>query len=114
PKDRALGCFAIVALGIRDAEIFLADRDPRVRRAAAMASLARGGPETRTALLDQRAKEQDSVTRDVLGIGLLDGDAGGRMTTLALVDRAESGGPDAPLAPTSLARRADSNDAKVN
>jgi hypothetical protein len=85
----------------------LADADPRVRRAAAMASLARPTTATGRALLGRLASEHDEATRQVLAVGLLGGDADGLLTTTWLVDRAESGGADAALSTYALARRAD-------
>jgi hypothetical protein len=115
PNDRALGGFGLVALGARSLTRVLADRDARVRRAAAMASLAQGDADSRATLLARREREEDPVTRTVLGIGLLDGDSLDQMTTLALVDRAESGDPDAPLAALAIARRFDATfEAKIS
>jgi hypothetical protein len=113
--ERALGAFARIALGEARAAEYVRDRDPRVRRAAAMAALADPTPEALRALLTQRAVERDDDTRVVLGIGLLDGDPEGRVSTSALVDRAESGEADAPLAAMALARRGDeAYEAKVD
>lgn len=106
--DRALGTFARVALGDADAEDFLEDKDARIRRAAAMASMAR--PASRSlqrALVARLAREEDPITRQVLAIGLYGGDPDGTVKTSTLVDRAESAGGDAPLAALALARRAD-------
>jgi len=106
--DRARGSFARVGLGDADAEDFLDDKDGRIRRAAAMASMAR--PASRSlqrALLARLTKEEDPITRQVLAIGLYGGDPDGTVKTSTLVDRAESAGGDAPLAALALARRAD-------
>jgi len=109
-RERALGVFARVALadaGDSELEAFLADPDPRVRRAAAMGTLARPSAASHRALLARHAKEPDPSTRQVLAIGLLGGDPEGAVTTTALVDRAESGGADAALSALALTRRAD-------
>lgn len=107
PRERALGAFARVALGDVGVETFLEDADPRVRRAAAMGSAARPSPKTDRVLLGRLAKEADPFTQQVLAAGLRSGDADGLVKTLSLVDRAQSGGADAPLAAYALARRAD-------
>ena len=106
-RERALGTFGRVALGATSAESALADADPRVRRAAAMASLAAPSNGTTRALLGRLAGERDEPTRQVLAVGLLGGDSDGLLTTTWLVDRAESAGADAPLSVYALARRAD-------
>jgi HEAT repeat protein len=107
PTARAVGVYARVALANGELDRWLDDKEPRVRRAAAMASLARRSPDTDRALLARLRREQDDTTRQVLSIGLLSGDPDGALTTTSLVDRAEAGGADAPLAAFSLARRAD-------
>ena len=115
PLDRAAGLAALVALGERDLGPALADKDPRVRRAVAGASRARPSRAQSHALLARLASEPDAATRQALSIGLVDGDPDGQVTTLALIDRAESGGPDAPLAAMAFARRAEgSHAAKVD
>jgi hypothetical protein len=106
-RERALGTFGRVALGAFSVDAAVTDTDPRVRRAAAMASLARPAAGSSRALLRQLAAERDEPTRQVLAVGLLDGDADGLLTTTWLVDRSESGGADAPLSAYALARRAD-------
>ena len=107
PADRALGAFARIALGEAKPKDLLTDKEPRVRRAAAMAALADPTPDTLDALVRQGTVETDEATRAVMDIGLLGGDAAGRLTTTALIDRAESGGPGAPLAAMALALRTD-------
>ncbi len=106
--DRALATFARVALGREDAARALEDRDPAVRRAAAMGTLSRWDgrtlPESQT-LLRRWARETDEPTRVVLALGLLDGDPGALVPTLGLEARVEAGGADAPLAATALAAR---------
>jgi hypothetical protein len=106
-RERALGVFGKVALGDASLEATLGDADARVRRAAAMGSQARPSKATARALLERLAAERDEPTRQVLASGLLAGDADGLLTTTWLLDRAESGGADAPLATDALARRAD-------
>lgn len=106
-RERALGAFGRVALGVTSLESALADPDARVRRAAATASLARPSKSNTHALLARLASEKDEPTRQVLAAGLVDGDRDGLLTTTWLVDRAESGGADAALSAYALARRAD-------
>ncbi len=108
PAERALGVFARVALGDADAGDLLDDKDVRVRRAAAMASMARPrSKRLERAFLERLAKEDDPITRQVLAIGLAGGDPEGIVKTSTLIDRAESAGGDAALAAYALARRAD-------
>jgi HEAT repeat protein len=105
--DRAVGVEALVALGERPLEVALGDRDARVRRAAALAARVGGdGPAWTAPILGRLAIEPDEETRQVLAVGLADGDPDGVVPTLALLDRAQSGGPDAPLAAFALAYRA--------
>jgi HEAT repeat protein len=106
-RDRAVGVEALVAFGERPVAPSLRDADARVRRAAAMGALARWDSTSRSALLARMGVESDEVTRQVLGLGLIDGDADGAVTTAELVARAQGGGPDAPLAALALAERAD-------
>ncbi len=113
-RERALGSFGRVALGETAAAPVLADPDPRVRRSVAMASLARPTNATSRALLERLGGEPDDATRQVFAVGLLGGDPDGLLTTTWLLDRAESGGADAPLSASALTRRADeSNERKV-
>jgi cellulose synthase operon protein C len=113
---RALGVFARVALGDADAEAFLDDKDARIRRAAAMGALANAntaeGSDNPSVFLKRLAREEDPITRQVLAFGLLGGDPDGLVKTETLIDRAESGGGDAPLAAFALARRADEKTAR--
>lgn len=106
-RERALGMFGRVALGATSVEAAANDGDARVRRAAAMASLARPSKASAHVLLEKLVAERDEPTRQVLAVGLLGGDADGLLTTTWLVDRAESGGADAALSAYALARRAD-------
>jgi HEAT repeat protein len=105
--ERAVGVFALVALGLRDVEEALADKDARVRRAGATAALAHLDVKERRALAAAFRAEKDPETQQVLALGLVDGDPEALATTTTLVDHAESGGPDAPLCALALARRMD-------
>ena len=60
-RERALGSFGRIALGMTSAASVLADPDPRVRRAAAMASLAHPTKATARALLEHLAGERDDA-----------------------------------------------------
>jgi len=106
--DRALAAFARVALGKDDVSSWISDLDPAVRRAAALASLARWDgrrlPASST-LLARYVHENDEATRSVLALGLLDGDPSAVVPTLALVQRVEAGSADAFLSATALAAR---------
>jgi HEAT repeat protein len=104
-RDRAVGMEALVALGERPLDLALRDRDPRVRRAAAMGAMSAKRPATAGALLAALAVETDPGARQVLTLGLLDPGASAGVPTTLLLDRAEAGGADAPLAALALARR---------
>jgi hypothetical protein len=106
--DRSVGVQALVAFGERSLDLALQDPDPRVRRAAAMGALWHGSAERRSTLLAHMATETDDPTRQVLALGLDDGDAAGVVPTAQLSARARAGGADAPLAALALARRAES------
>jgi hypothetical protein len=106
--DRALGAFARVALGHANASDYLDDRDPGVRRAAAMGTLASYDGRTLSSadeLLSRLSRETDDATRSVLAIGLVSGDPRALVPTLTLVQRVEAGGADAPLSASALAAR---------
>ena len=105
--DRAVGGFARVALGDAPLDDALGDKDPMVRRAAAVASLALRGQAPAQTLLRHLQGEKDEATRHVLALGMRNGDPNGSVPTLILVDRAESGGADAPLSALALAQRKD-------
>lgn len=115
-RDRAVGVGALVALGRRPLDAALTDKDARVRRAAAVASLADGPrPAALAALLAHIAGEKDDATREALALGLLDGDVDARVPTSTLIDRADSAHADAPLSVLALARRGDeAHSAKVD
>jgi HEAT repeat protein len=106
--DRAAGTFARLALGEGSLEDALGDRDPRVRRAAAMAKLC--DPSSYRTLLRHAARETDGPTKQVLLAGLAAGDPRGEVTTLSLLDRAQAAEADAPLAAMALAERSTSGD----
>ncbi len=114
-RDRAVGVQALVALGEASLDRALSDRDPRVRRAAAMAGMTPGSGHGAAILLARLAVESDAATRRLLATGLAEGDPGEAVPTSALVERAQSGATDAPLAALALARRTDSaTDANVS
>ena len=105
-RERALGVFSRVALGDASLAAFIDDREPRVRRAAAIGALARSSEDDLHLLLSRVAKEPDAATRQVFAVGLRSGDPDGLLTTTFLIDRAEGGEADAALAAYALARRA--------
>lgn len=108
PKDRAVAVPALVTLGKTSFASALDDPDPGVRRAVAMTALAQDDLHAANkALLAKHAAEKDAVTKAVLSGGLRDGDPDGVVTTSTLIDRAESGSADAPLAALALAQRVD-------
>jgi HEAT repeat protein len=111
-RDRAVGIQALVALGLRALEQGLADPDPRVRRAAAMGALPLWGATNRTALLRHLIVEPDSATREVLALGLRDGDVDRVIPTLDLLARAHEGGADAAISSLALAQRAEERNAR--
>jgi HEAT repeat protein len=103
--DRAIATEALVAFGERPLDLALRDHDPRVRRAAAMGSMSTREPAAAGVLLAALAVETDTSTRQVLALGLSDSGAAAGVPTSLLLDRAEAGNADAPLAALSLARR---------
>lgn len=117
-NDRALAAFAHVALGHGSADSYLDDKDPAVRRAAAMGALSSYDGRTLAssdALLSRLSREPDESTRSVLAIGLLGGDPRALVPTLTLVQRVEAGGADAPLSASALAaRKGDSLKEKID
>jgi HEAT repeat protein len=104
-RDRAVGVQALVTLGERSVADALEDPEPRVRRAAALGALGRWSAPSRDAILARATVERDEITRQVLGLGLLDGDWAGTIPTIDLVERARKGGADAPLSAFVLAER---------
>lgn len=112
PASRAVAVYARVALDRDKPNAWLDDKDARVRRAAAMATLGRRNDATDRLLLMRMRKETDDATRQVLALGLLSGDPDGLVTTSALVDRAEAGGADAALSAFALVRRAEESQSR--
>lgn len=105
PSDRSVGVFARIALGDATPEGHLSDPDPYVRAAAAMGSRGRATPAVRSALLLRAVDEKHPAARSALFAALAGGDPSGAVPSVLLVDRAESGEPEAPLAAFALARR---------
>lgn len=105
PADRAVGVFARIALGDAGPEAHLSDPDPSVRAAAAMGSRGRATPAIQSALLLRAVDEKHPAARSALFAALAGGDPSGNVPSVLLVDRAESGEPEAPLAAFALARR---------
>jgi hypothetical protein len=106
-QARAIGTFASIALFHASLESAMDDSDARVRRAAIRGSVAL--PPARSlehALLARSITETDSITRQLLAVGLLGGDPDRVLTTHSLALRAQSGGADMALAAYALARRA--------
>ncbi|WP_394843069.1 HEAT repeat domain-containing protein [Pendulispora brunnea] len=113
--DRALGVFARLAVGEGSLEKELGDPDARVRRSAALASLAGAERNAAAKVLARFTVERDPLTRTALLAGLVSGDQAGQVTTLELRARAEGQEADAPLAALALAQRGDTKeDANVN
>lgn len=105
PGDRAVGVFARVALGDASPEPSLSDPDPHVRAAAAMGSRGHASAAIQNALLVRALDEKHPAARSALFAALAGGDPSGRVPSVLLVDRAESGEPEAPLAAYALALR---------
>lgn len=103
-ESRVVGVFAQVALGANGTQ-FLTDTDPRVRAAAAMATRGKRDDDVRTILLRLAVTEKDDAARTALFGALSNGDPKGIVPSPLLVDRSESGAPEAPLAAYALARR---------
>jgi HEAT repeat protein len=106
PRDRGVGVEALVALGERPVRAGLADADPHVRAASALGSMALEGVDRDRALLDRMEIEPDPAVARVLAFGWA-GAAAPRESpsTTTLVEHANGGGPDAPLAAVALGRR---------
>lgn len=105
--ERSLGVFARIALGDAAPEDTLGDPVASIRRASVMGAIARPTKAAEQAMLARMGTETDAVTRQVLAAGLFGEGGGGSIPSNRLLDRAEGGGPDAPLAALALARRAD-------
>ncbi len=113
PRDWAVGIEALVALGERRVDASLSDADAHVRRAAVMGALGNWDASTAARLVARGAIEPDEATRRVLALGWAEAGAD-RVPTPVLVERANAGGPDAPMAAFALARRSDETlDAQV-
>jgi hypothetical protein len=104
-RDRAVAVQALVAFGRRSLLLALADRDPRVRRAAALGSLLRLDAASARVVLARRQIEPDAVTREVLSNGLALGDPEAMISTQSLFDVARAGRADSLLAVGALVRR---------
>lgn len=107
PRDRALATFAKVALGDLNAEDALSDTDARIRHAAVMGLHAKPSKSVDKKLLARLAVEKDGTTKQALALGLMSGDPDEALTTTYLLERAEAGAGDSPLAAFAYARRAD-------
>ena len=107
PRDRAVATQALVGLGERSADAAFGDPDPRVRRAAVLGALGAWGPTTAARLMTRATLERDPATRMLLAIAWLYPAATATTPTSLLLERANAGGPDAPLAALALARRTD-------
>jgi HEAT repeat protein len=105
PRDRAVAVEAAVAAGRLSVADALRDPDARVRRAAAAGAIGAWSSEARDALLARLMTETDEGTRQVLSVGLYDGDPDAVVPTIMLRERARGPGADAPLAAFALARR---------
>jgi hypothetical protein len=104
-EERALGTFAKVALGDMAAKDALDDPAPAVRRAAVMGALAWPSRDTDRAMIARSATETDPIVRQLLLAALARGEGPGALPSNRLLDRAEGGGADAPLAALAYARR---------
>ncbi|HEX7664071.1 MAG TPA: HEAT repeat domain-containing protein, partial [Polyangiaceae bacterium] len=102
---RALGTFATIVRGSGDVDAALADRDPRVRRAVALALQGERSAGDRHKLVERAAKETDEGVKALSMIALLDRDARLAVPTTVLDDHARSAGADAPLAVWARAAR---------
>ncbi len=109
--ERSLGVFARIALGDAAAEDTLGDPVVSIRRASVMGAIAHPTNGAERAMLARMGTEPDAVTRQVLATALTGSDGGASIPSNRLLDRAEGGGPDGPLAALALARRADEADA---
>jgi hypothetical protein len=104
-EDRALATFARVALGEASVASALEDREPSIRRAAVMGALARPSREATTAMVARAVEESDPIVQQVLAITLASAEAAASMPSNRLLDVAEGGGADAPLATLAFVRR---------
>ena len=106
-ESRSVGAFGQIALGFVGAERFFADTDAKVRTAAAMATRGKRDEDLRSTMLKLAVTEKDGAARTAFLGALSAGDPSGIVPSPLLVDRAESGDPEAPLAAYALARRSD-------
>lgn len=104
-ESRAVGVFGRVALGLASPTSGLDDKDARVRAAAAMATRGKRDADLREDLLVRATTEKDPTARTAFFSALETGDPKGIVPSPLLVDRAESGEPEAALAAFALARR---------
>jgi hypothetical protein len=104
-ESRAVGVFGRVALGLDGPKSGLDDKDARVRAAAAMATRGKRDADLREDLLARALLEKDPAARTSFFSALETGDPKGIVPSPLLIDRAESGEPEAALATFALARR---------
>ena len=104
--DRAAAKIALLVAGEATLRTTLDDPDPRVRRAAAMASDPTE-PLAAAEMLRHRDREHDALTRLVLTAGLASGDRDALVSTTELLARLREGDVDAPVSALALASRGD-------
>lgn len=107
PAPRAVGVFGLVATGLVSPESKLGDPSPEARAAAAMGARGKLDDDLRETMLRRAVSERDPATRTALFTALASGDPSGIVPSPLLVDRAESGAPEAALAAFALARRSE-------
>jgi len=107
PAARAVGVFGLAATGLVSLERYLKDPAAEVRAAAAMATRGKLDPSLRETLLHLAVGEKDGAARTAFFAALSTGDPSGIVPSPLLVDRAESGAPEAALATYALTRRSE-------
>ena len=107
PAGRAVGAFGLVSTGLSSPERFFKDNAPEVRAAAAMGARGKLDDSQRETMLHLAVVEKDGAARTALFAALTTGDPSGIVPSPLLVDRAESGAPEAALATYALARRSE-------
>jgi hypothetical protein len=107
-RDRAVATQLRVALGEEPLDAALADADPRVRRAAALAVVANAGAENAERLLRRLLVERDETTRVLLAGALAQSREPSGLSSATLRAHLAAGDIAAPLAAFVLGRRADS------
>ncbi len=107
PRDQAVATEAQVTLGDISMEDGLSRSDPRVRRAVVMGAMATPSQKTLDRLVRRMVVEPDEATRITLAAGLVGGDRVNALPLAALIERATSGGADAPMAALAIGRRAE-------